>query len=261
MKHRLQKQKAKLRASEITRWNRVSAAAIRGELVPQLPNGAEYNPNSRTDFVENTTASDREAGECMAVTGMAWDLEPDNRVGVLFELGVAAADKPPAILVNDIEAGEVGLAVVDGVALALVEGDATNKQFGVPNAATHTIAPAASGGVKILTEPHNTDQKLLAVVLNAGTGSSASAFYRYVLTTAMNQAGISAPTGAQGEATATIHSVPAGTTTSNATLYDFTGTAAHQIAADEGLCMQAGSYYVVIEPECNFDCPQSGGGG
>ncbi|MEM7557481.1 MAG: hypothetical protein AAF394_00025 [Planctomycetota bacterium] len=249
MNHRLQKQKANLKAHEINRWNRVAEAAMRGELVPELPNGAIYNPNSRTVFVENTTGSDREAGECMAITGMAWDLEPDTRVGLLFELGVAVEDKPPAILVNDVEAGQVGLAVVDGMALALVEGDASNKQFGIPNAATHSIAPASSGGIKILTEPHDTDQKLLAVVLNAGEGG-AELFY-YQLTTDM---AVSGHLLAKGEATGTLSPLNgSGSSQPGQTVFDYTGTAAHQVSGDKGLALKAGSEFIVIEPECNFE--------
>lgn len=162
---RFQREKAKLTAAEINRWNKFADLAQRqGQAKP--PGARDYNPNSRVVPVKNTSGSDRAAFECMSIDSMLWDLETDGSNAVVFDVKTADPEKPPAILLGPIANNATGMAVVDGMALALVSGGSGN--YATPDATNHNLEPASSGSIRLLTEPHATNDRLLAVVLNVG---------------------------------------------------------------------------------------------
>lgn len=169
MRFRLRGQRPKLSAAEVNKWNRQANRAVLA--VPETPPTSEgYNPNSRVAFCKNVSSNTRTKFDCMAITGMVWDLNPDGTHGLVFEINTADPDKPPAILVTPIGAGRTGLAVVDGLALAKV--GAGSDDLGVPDAANHRIDPDPDGAIKLLVFPHASEMRLLPVVLNAGSGGA-----------------------------------------------------------------------------------------
>lgn len=163
---RLRGDSRRIRAAEINRWNKVADQQARGELRKvDGPKILPYDPSSRVARCKNTSGADRAAFDCMAIVGMTWEMDLGGSSDLIFELDTADPDKAAAILVEPIEDGAIGKAVVDGLALAKVGGG--SDMTGVPNAANHRIAPG-SGTIKILSAPHATDERLLPVVLNVG---------------------------------------------------------------------------------------------
>lgn len=212
--------------------------------------------------VFNDTGADVERFDCLALGDPRFDIV-DGKEDLIFDLEAADPDKPAAIAQEPIADTKRGLCCIFGLTVAKVDAGTLTNLRGEPKTG-NLLDPVSSGSIVLLSAPSGgATAETLRPVLIGGGSAEGSALLRYVLTSAMNQAsGVSIPTGAQGQATATIHSIPSGTSTTNATLYDFTGTAAHQISADEGICMKAGNFYVVVEPECDFESfqPSNGGG-
>lgn len=157
----------KLTAAEINRWNVLANRQARGELQPRkAPTLRGYDPNARLALCKNTSGSDRARFDCMAIDAITWELDILGNSDVLFNLITADPAKSPAVLWEPIANGGVGLAIIDGPAIAKV-GSGTDL-LGVPETATHRIAPSSSGTIKILSAPHATDVRLLPVILNVG---------------------------------------------------------------------------------------------
>jgi hypothetical protein len=168
---RLQGQPPKFRAAEINRWNKLADQQARGELQPQWPTIANYDPSSRVAAIRNDTGADLELFSCVALDGMVWDLDPDTGTDQVVFIAIEAdADKPPAILIQPLAKDQIGRAVVDGLALANVA--AGSGDYATPATA---LEPASAGTIRLLSQPDASEQRVLPVVLNAGSGGGASA--------------------------------------------------------------------------------------
>lgn len=247
MKKRFKGEPQRFTAAEVNRWNQDAAQRRRGEF-KQLPDPRfePVDPSSRVAIVKNTSGSDRDAFDCMAIDGLEWDLETDGTSGVIFELVTADPDKAPAILLEPIENGAWGRAIVDGLALAnIATADNVDQRFATPDATGHNLDPADSGSIKLLTAPSTTAETLLPVILNAGSGGG-GVFKIGVYTLTANMGATSA--------TADI-TVDDDTDETGVTVYDRAGTAAHQVTGDQGVAVYNGTRWVIVEPECNFDTP------
>lgn len=171
--HRFRGDPKRLTAAEINRWNALANRNRRGELAPRRPPTVkQFDPNARVALCKNTSGSDRARGDCMSISAVTWELDVLHNSDVLLNLITADPTKAPAILVEPIADGAIGLAVIDGPAIAKVGGG--TPLTGVPEAATHRVKPDSSGTIKILSAPHATDLRLLPVILNGvgggGTG-------------------------------------------------------------------------------------------
>lgn len=168
MAMRFRGQRPGLSAAEINDWNQAADRNKRGELEP--PTLANYNPSSRVAFCKNVSGSDRAQFECMSISGMVWDLETDGSSGLVFELDTADAAEASAILATPIADGQTGMAVIDGLALALVKGG--TGSYADPDPATHKLEPASSGAFRLLSAPHATNDRLLPVVMNTSSANA-----------------------------------------------------------------------------------------
>jgi len=168
--YRFQGQPARFRAAEVNRWNAFANQQARGELRDlDLPTAESYNPSSRVAVIRNDTGQDLARFDCVGLDGMVWDLDQAT-TEVVFVAADADDDKPPAILIDPLADGQLGRAVIDGVALATVA--AGSGDYATPALA---LTPASSGAIRLLGTPDASDEKLLPVVLNAGsTGGGAA---------------------------------------------------------------------------------------
>jgi hypothetical protein len=101
-----------------------------------------------------------------------------------------------------------------------------------------------------------------AVVAPASGGESASFdLYKYTLTSDMAPGFLGAASfgGAFGD----VRSLTSNIQDTTVRIFDEVATAAHQTIGDIGLCLRDGvsNRYYVIEPDCDFTCGGSGGGG
>ena len=208
MKHRLRRQRPNLRAQEVNRWNKVSDYFERNQLQRKPPTIKTYDPSSRVVFCKNISGSDRAQFESMSISGLAWELEDDGSTGLIFELDTADPDAPLAILTTPIADGETGLAVVSGLALALV-GPGTGRTL-QPSATNHRLEPASAGTNAALVDPDASAQKLLPVEI----GSAGTAAGQKIVQTPGG--GIAARSGTTvGSATCTEYKIASGTLTTN----------------------------------------------
>ena len=165
MRFRLRRQPARIQAAEVNKWNKIADQAERGVLVKLPDTPKVYDPSSRVAYCKNVSGSDRAQFETMSISGLTWDLETDGTSALLLELDTADPDEPPAVLTTPIADGETGLAVIDGLALALVSGG--TGLTGIPDATNHNIEPDATGNIRLLTAPHATADRLLPVVIGS----------------------------------------------------------------------------------------------
>lgn len=211
MTFRLRGDSRRIKAEEINRWNKLADQHARGELrkipVPQL---RSYDPSSRIALVKNTSGSDRAAFESMAIDGLEWELDTAGTSDIVFKLITADPAKAPAVLLDPIANGDIGRAVLDGLAIALVGGG--SGLIGTPDATNHRIKPDSSGSIKLLAAPHASSVRLLPVVLNAGAAGGAGKIF---LTPG---GGIAARSGTTvSSATCTVYKFVGGTLTTDST--------------------------------------------
>lgn len=208
MTFRLRGDSRRIKAEEINRWNKLADQHARGELrkipAPQL---RSYDPSSRIALVKNTSGSDRAAFETMAIDGLEWELDTAGTSDIVFKLITADPAKAPAVLLDPIANGDIGRAVLDGLAIALVGGG--SGLTGTPDATNHRIKPDAAGSIKLLAAPHASDPRLLPVVI----GSNSSSESRLFLTPG---GGIAARSGTTvSSASCTEYKLASGTLTTN----------------------------------------------
>lgn len=160
-------QRPRLRASEVNKWNQVAALVDQGILRPGRQRPLGYDPSSRVALVKNSSGADRSRFQTMAITGLVMDLATDGSVDVVFTAGAADPAEAPCVLIDEIASDEIGRAVIDGPALALVAGG--TGDFAEANAPGHNLTPVSAGSIKLLKAPHATDETLVPVVLNVGS--------------------------------------------------------------------------------------------
>lgn len=169
---RLRGDRQKPTAAEVNRWNGLADKQARGELRPTpAPTLKSFDPSSRIALCKNTSGSDRQAFETMAIDGLLWDLEETGTADIIFELITADPELATAILLEPIESDGFGRAVIDGPAIAKVEtSDDAAYRFATPQASTHSLVPTAAGPIKLLAAPSESADVWMPVIINYGTG-------------------------------------------------------------------------------------------
>lgn len=162
-------QRAKLSASELNRTNAVVQRVERSRLgLTELT--ASEDQQSHWVWLRNDSGSDRKRFDCMSLGDPLFEMLDDGTVDLLFKGLTAAVDKTPAILLEPIANGEMGKAVIHGLALARVGSGSTSARTATPDATNHRLKPG--GEILLLAAPHASEVKLLPVLLGAGSRES-----------------------------------------------------------------------------------------
>lgn len=174
---RLPGDKRRLSANEINRWNTLSARDQLGLLKRQgqnVPNINSYDPNSRIVYAQNTSGSDRQRFDTMAIDAtdcLLWDLNAAGEFDVVFKLTTADPELAPAILIDPIENNGYGRAVIYGPAIAKVEtADSADFRFANGQASSHSLLAAPAGPIQLLAAPSASAAVYLPVIIHAGPG-------------------------------------------------------------------------------------------
>lgn len=165
----------KFSASELNRLNEAADRQfIRSKLVE---NSIPAVSESSVVLAKNSSGTDRERYDCMSISGLLWDFEPDGTTDLIFDLDTADPDAAPAILLEPIADGAFGLVMIDGPAIAKVEisTDAAFR-YAVPKASTHSLEPAASGPIKLLAAPSESAVKYIPCIIEGQPGTAPKFF-------------------------------------------------------------------------------------
>lgn len=167
MTYRTSGKRPKFSASEL---NRLTEAADRQFIRTKImDNSLPAVSESSVVLAKNSSGADRERFDCMSISGILWDFEPDGTTDLIFDLATADPDEAPAILLEPIANGAFGFVMIDGPAAAKVEASAdAGYRFAVPKASTHSLEPAEEGSIKLLAAPSTSAVKYLPCILNVG---------------------------------------------------------------------------------------------
>lgn len=128
---------------------------------------ASVGLNAGWVWVKNTSGSNRNRFDCMALGDPVMAIETNAQQDVLFAVTTADPAKAAAILLEPIANGLVGRAVIYGLALATVAAaTSTSMLYAVPNASGHNLAAGWGGAIKLLNAPSTSAAKLVPVLLN-----------------------------------------------------------------------------------------------
>ncbi len=139
--------------------------------------------------VHNTGSSTLTFGQIVRITGLATPFETDSerfqfRQAPYFTIGTPTADDEQPLIINrPIDAGEIGLAAIAGIAVTVVDVSDSAHRFAVPVAATKDyLASAESGPVRILhkADPHDANKRWCVVLLVGGGGDGGAAGETFV---------------------------------------------------------------------------------
>lgn len=153
-------------------WNRLCDLANSGAVGAvggdSLPVGGGVGIN--WVWGKNTTGSDRTRFDCMSLGSLVFNLETNAQQDLVFELAVADANKPPAILLEPIANGQYGRVCISGVCFAKVATAAsTTLLYGTPSASGHNLSAGASGPAKLLAAPSASAETLRPVLIPSNT--------------------------------------------------------------------------------------------
>lgn len=158
---RFQRQKPKLTAAEINRWNRLANAFHRGELNRPFEN---REPDLRKpDFIsgewiwiENVGDQDRQVYEAVSVGDPIYANRriPPNYTpteDLIFRIAPENRWRPVAVLLEPIPAGGIGRAQVSGMSLALIENENSPTDYGYAylNERANRLRPSNAGNCRL----------------------------------------------------------------------------------------------------------------
>ena len=205
-------QRAGLSANELNRTNAAVERVERSRLgLAELT--APEDQQSHWVWIRNDSGADRERFDCMSLGDPIFEMLDDGTVDLLFEGLTAAADKTPAILLEPIADGEMGKAVIHGLALARVGSGSTSERTATPDS----------------------EVKLLPVLLGSG---SVLAHYLFTLTGTISS----------GSGAATIRNLADDSDIATATVKDPLGHFDGLTSGYRGYCFAAGGNYYAIGP-------------
>ncbi len=165
--HRFQGQKPKLTAAEINRWNRLAnQQAIQGQ--QQYPTTERYDPTSNVVVVRNDSVSLLRERRVAHLDGLIWDLPLDGTADVAFKVkppDVNADFQEPAILLQPLQPGETGFAVIAGLALAWVAGGPASLRYGEPDQGGTIVGVSNSDAPFRILAPPATNTQLRPVLI------------------------------------------------------------------------------------------------
>ena len=231
---------------QVAQWNEAAKLLTRQRL---QENSIPDDQQSHWVWVRNDSGSARERYECMTLSDPIFNLDLDGSVDLMFKAIASDPAKTPVILLEPIASGEMGKGIINGLALAKVGSGPTTATVATPG--THKLTPG-SGSIKLLGAPSASVDKLLPVLLGAGSGGDAILF--------TTRAG-----GIAARSTTTLpHTFPSATVdlldpvtgdvyspNQTATVYNSTNIAVAHVAYRPHQAKKIGSRYFIDVDDCS----------
>lgn len=193
-----------------------------------------------TDIVKirNDSGGDLVAGRVLQLGGYLYD--EMNRRNILFEADTPEDEERFAILGEPIKSGEIGIAHVSGVCIAVVNVTDIEHTRATPENGETVLKSGGGGPIRILSELEETGEQEVAVLIDFAGPSLAP----FTLTE-----DIGATTS--GEASATILEWDFTTTKhSGETVLDNGGIFEGGTSGSNGIALKVGSEYHIIQLAC-----------
>lgn len=194
----------------------------------------------QTDIVKvrNDSGGDLVAGRVLQLGGYLYD--EMNRRNILFEADTPEDEERFAILGEPIKSGEIGIAHVSGVCIAVVNVGSTTHTRAIPEDGETVLKSGGGGPIRILSELDGTGEQEVVVLIDFA-GPSLVAF---TLTEDIGNT-------TSGEASATILEWDFSTTKhSGETVLDNGGIFADGTSGSKGIAVKIGSEYHIIQLAC-----------
>ncbi|HBE69155.1 MAG TPA: hypothetical protein DDW52_13475 [Planctomycetaceae bacterium] len=224
--------KPNLTAAEINRWNETADQALNGDII--APKGDSLSSQGTWVWIKNTTGGTVSRFQTLALGSEVFTLDLDGSVDLIFTAVSADPDEQPCVLIDTIGDGELGRAIIHGLAYAITESGTGN--FAEP-AATNKLSPSSSGSIQLLTAATGAET-LCAVLLGVGT-EGGDTHYLYTLTSPMSG----------GSGTAEIRDMLDGSQVSaSESVRDTLGQFDGLPTGARGICIAQGGDYFAIGP-------------
>lgn len=132
-------------------------SAVGGVFDPSTPQ------NSRLVAIRNDTGAAVRRFETLSLGDLLWTLEDDGTSDVIFEGLKADPTKPTIVMSEDVDVGQIGYGLIEGLAVAWVAAGSGSRC--TPATTSNIMLPDESGRYAMIGTPSATDPKLVAVIL------------------------------------------------------------------------------------------------